>query len=154
VIDTHLPDGENVSVAGDDTQNKYPGKIRVVEVYDAENDQTLILMTNNFTWTADTISQLYKARWDVEVFFKFIKQLFRVKTFVGTSPNAVRIQLWCSLIAMLLLNYLKEKAEYKWNMSNLVTLLRVHLFSKLDLWGWINKPVLEKVNSPPENTLF
>lgn len=150
----HILSDQIIRLTGDETRNKYPGKIRVIEVYDAENDQTLILMTNNFTWTADTISQLYKARWDVEVFFKFIKQLFRVKTFVGTSPNAVRIQLWCSLIAMLLLKYLKEKAEYKWNLSNLVTLLRVHLFSKIDLWGWINKPVLEKVNSPPQNTLF
>ena len=150
----HILSDQIIRLTGDKTHKKHPRKIRVVEVYDPENDQTLILMTNNFNWTADTISQLYKARWDVEVFFKFIKQLFRVKTFVGTSPNAVRIQLWCSLIAMMLLRYLKKKAEYKWNLSNLVTLFRVHLFSKIDLWGWINKPVLEKANSPPENTLF
>jgi len=150
----HILSDQTIRLTGDDTRNKYPEKIRVIEVYDPKNDQTLILMTNNFTWTADTISQLYKARWDVEVFFKFIKQLFRVKTFVGTSPNAVRIQLWCSLIAMMLLRYLKQKAEYKWNLSNLVTLLRVHLFSKIDLWAWINKPVLEKANAPPEKTLF
>lgn len=150
----HILSDQIIRLTGDKTRNKYPGKIRVIEVYNPENDQILILMTNNFTWTADTISQLYKARWDVEVFFKFIKQLFRVKTFVGTSPNAVRIQLWCSLIAMMLLRYLKQKAEYKWNLSNLVTLLRVHLFSKIDLWGWINKPVLVKANSPPEITLF
>ncbi len=150
----HILSDQIIRLTGDETKNMYPGKIRVIEVYDPVNDQTLVLMTNNLTWTADTISQLYKARWDVEVFFRFIKQLFRVKTFVGTSPNAVRIQLWCSLIAMLLLKYLKNKAEYKWNLSNLVTLLRVHLFSKIDLWAWINKPILEKANSPPEITLF
>ncbi|MBY5959407.1 IS4 family transposase [Membranicola marinus] len=150
----HILSDQIIKLTGDETRNKYSGKIRVIEVYDPKNDQILILMTNNFNWTAGTVSQLYKARWDVEVFFKFIKQLFRVKTFVGTSPNAVRIQLWCSLIAMILFRYLKQKAEYKWNLSNLVTLLRVHLFSKIDLWTWINKPILEKVNSPPEITLF
>ena len=65
-------------------------------------------------WTADTIDELYKARWDIEVFFKHLKPLFRVKSFVGTSANAVRIQMWCAMIAMLLLRYLKSKTQYPW----------------------------------------
>jgi len=75
------------------SSKKYPGSLRIVRVYDDVNDKTLVLLTNNITWTADTISQLYKARWDVEVFFEYLKQLFKVKTFIGTTPNAVRIQL-------------------------------------------------------------
>jgi len=119
-----------------------------------ENDQELVLLTNNLSWTADTISQLYKARWDVEVFFKHIKQLFRVKTFVGTSENAVRIQMWCSMIAILMIaillfSYLKQKAKHKWNLSNLVTFLRINLFVKIDLWKWVNNPIIKKANSPP-----
>ena len=111
-------------------------------------------MTNNLSWTADTISQLYKARWNVEVFFKHLKQNFHVKTFVGTSENAVRIQMWCSLIAILVVKYLKHKAKYKWNLSNLVAFLRFNLFVKIDLWKWLDKPVIEKANSPPAEDLF
>jgi len=90
----------------------------------------------------------------VEVFFKHLKQLFRVKTFVGTSANAVRIQMWCSMIAILLIRYLKEKAKFKWHLSNLITFLRINLFVKIDLWKWIDKPVIERANAPPQNTLF
>ncbi len=145
---------QDIRLTGFYTSKKYPKSLRIVKVYDAENDQTLILLTNNLSWTADTVSQLYKARWDVEVFFKHLKQLFRVKTFVGTSANAVRIQMWCSMIAILLINYLKAKAEYKWHLSNLVTFLRINLFVKIDLWKWVNKPVIAKANAPPLNTLF
>ena len=110
----HILTDQDIKLTGFYTSQKYPDKLRIVKVYDQENDQELVLLTNNLSWTADTISQLYKARWDVEVFFKHIKQLFRVKTFVGTSENAVRIQMWCSMIAILLFSYLKQKAKHKW----------------------------------------
>jgi len=88
------------------------------------------------------------------VFFKHLKQLFRVKTFVGTSENAVRIQMWCSMIAILVFGYLKQKAKYKWNLSNLVTFLRINLFVKIELWKWLNNPKIKKANSPPQIKLF
>lgn len=150
----HILSDEDIRLTGFYTAKKYPKKMRIVKVYDDENDQTLVLLTNSLIWTADTISQLYKARWDVEVFFKHLKQLFRVKTFVGTSANAVRIQMWCSMIAMLLINYLKTKAKYKWHLSNLITFLRINLFVKIELWKWVHNPVIERANSPPQNTLF
>ena len=150
----HILSDDDIMLTGFYSSKKYPKKLRIVKVYDEENDQILILLTNNMSWTAGTISQLYKARWDVEVFFKHLKQLFRVKTFVGTTSNAVRIQMWCSMIAMLLFRYLKNKAEYSWHLSNLVTFLRINLFVKIDLWKWINKPVMEKANPPPLMTLF
>lgn len=152
--DDHILSDEDIALTGFYTSQKYPKKLRIVRVYDEINDKTLILLTNNMSWTADTISQLYKARWDVEVFFKQLKQLFKVKTFVGTSPNAVRIQMWTSLIAILLLNYLKRKAEYKWNLSNLVNFLRINLFVKIDLWRWINNPIIKLNKPPPQMTLF
>jgi hypothetical protein len=145
---------QHIRLTGFYTSKKYPGKLRIVKVYDSENDQTLVLLTNHLSWTANTISQLYKARWDVEVFFKHLKQLFRVKTFVGTSPNAVRIQMWCSMIAILLINYLKAKAKYKWHLSNLITFLRINLFVKINLWKWVDRPVIEMANPPPQITLF
>ena len=150
----HVLNDEDIILTGFYTSKKYPKRLRAVKVYDQINDQTLVLLTNNLSWTADTISQLYKARWDVEVFFKHLKQLFRVKTFVGTSENAVRIQMWCSMIAILLFKYLKAKAKYKWNLSNLVTFLRINLFVKIDLWKWVDNPIIHKANPPPKLMLF
>ena len=150
----HVLSDQDIRLTGFYSSQKYPDKLRIVKVYDKENDQNLVLLTNNLSWTADTISQLYKARWDVEVFFKHLKQLFRVKTFVGTSQNAVRIQMWCSMIAILLFKYLKQKAKHRWNLSNLVTFLRINLFVKIELWKWINNPIINTANPPPQNTLF
>lgn len=150
----HILSDEDVVLTGFYTNKAYPKTLRVVKVYDQVNDKTLYLLTNQRSWTADTISQLYKARWDVEVFFKHLKQLFRVKTFVGTSPNAVRIQMWCSMIAIMLVKYLKQKAKYPWHLSNLITFLRINLFVKINLWKWVDNPVIEKNNSPPQYLLF
>lgn len=150
----HILSDQDIRLTGLYTAKKYPKSLRIVRVYDERNKKTLVLLTNNMSWTADTISQLYKARWDVEVFFKYLKQLFRIKTFVGTSANAVRIQMWCSMIAMLLFRYLKSKAKYPWHLSNLVTFLRINLFVKINMWIWLDKPILENINSPPQNTLF
>lgn len=152
--DEHILTDEEIALTGFYTSQKYPQSLRIVRVYDEINDKILILLTNNMSWTADTISQLYKARWDVEVFFKHLKQLFKVKTFVGTSPNAVRIQMWTSLIAILLLKYLKSKAKYKWYLSNLVNFLRINLFAKINLWVWLNNPWIKPTKPPPLMTLF
>lgn len=150
----HIISDQDIRFAGIAASKKYPKRLRIVRVYDKINDQTLILLTNQLSWTAETVSQLYKARWDVEVFFKHLKQLFKVRTFVGTSENAVRIQMWCSMIAILLLKYLKSKAQHKWHLSNLITFLRINLFVKIDLWKWVNKPLIERANPPPKLTLF
>jgi transposase len=150
----HILSDEDIELTGFYSSKKYPKRLRIVRVYDDVNNKILTLLTNQLSWTADTISQLYKARWDVEVFFKHLKQLFRIKTFVGTSANAVRIQMWCSMIAMLLMSYLKAKAKYKWHLSNMITFLRINLFVKIDLWKWVNKPIAENINSPPEINLF
>ncbi len=150
----HILSDEDVHLMGHSTAKKYPKRLRIVKVYDKLNDKELVLLTNHLSWTADTISQLYKARWDVEVFFKHLKQLFRVRTFVGTSADAVRIQMWCSMMAIFLVHYLKAKAKFKWHLSNLITFLRINLFVKIDLWNWINEPIIVKPNPPPLNTLF
>ncbi len=83
---------------------------------------------------------LYKQRWQVELFFKALKQNLRVKTFVGTSANALQIQIWTALIAMLLIKYLQLQATFGWSLSNLVALLRQQLFVYRDLWIWFNDP--------------
>ena len=150
----HILSDEDIRLTGFYSSQRYPKKLRIVKVYDEKNDKILTILTNQLIWTADIISQLYKARWDVEVFFKHLKQQFKVKSFVGTSANAVRIQMWCSMIAILLANYLKNKATYKWHLSNLVCFLRMNLFVKIDLWKWLDNPITVKTKPPPENLLF
>ncbi len=147
----HILSDNDIRLAGYMTAQKYPEHLRVVEVYDESSDQYLLLLTNNFSWTADTISQLYKARWDIEVFFRQIKQVLRIKTFIGTSPNAVLIQVWSAMITILLLKYLQNRARHKWHLSNLAAMLRTHLFSKIELWHWLNYPFIK--SKPPPNEM-
>lgn len=117
-----------------------PHWLRRIEVFDKENEEVIVVLTNHLTFGATTISSIYKDRWQIEIFFKVLKQNLRIKTFVGTSANALKIQIWTALIAILLLKYLKVRSRYKWSLSNLVALLRLNLFTYRDLWEWIDRP--------------
>lgn len=130
---------ETVRFAGKQTRHKYPGPLRRI-VVDLGDGETLVLLTNNFHLGASTIATIYKDRWQIELFFKALKQNLRIKTFVGTSANALKIQIWTALIAILLLKYLQMKARFGWSLSNLVALLRMNLFVYRDLWDWLNNP--------------
>jgi IS4 transposase len=123
--------------------------LRMVHYWDEKNQNLLVFLTNNRSWTATTVSQIYKERWQIESFFKLIKQNLRIKSFVGTSENAVQIQIWTAMITILLLAYLKTKAKYQWHMSNLITFIRLNLFVKIDLWKWIDEPFIrpKEINS-------
>jgi transposase len=114
--------------------------LRLVTVWDEEKEQELTFLTNHLKFGATTIARIYKERWQIELFFKSLKQLLRVKTFVGTSANALKTQLWTALIAMLLLKYLHLKSTFNWSFSNLVELLRQQLFVYRDLFPWLNDP--------------
>lgn len=87
-----------------------------------------------------TIAAIYKDRWQIEVFFKTIKQSLKIKTFVGTSANALMIQIWTALIALLLLKYMTFCSRFGWSLSNLIAMLRYNLFTYRNLWEWINNP--------------
>ena len=152
----HILVDEYIELSEEKTRQKYPKKLRRVVVYNAKNDETIVLITNNFTWTAETISELYKSRWQIEIFFKEIKQLLRIKSFVGTSPNAVLIQVWTAMITILILKYMKHVAKYNWCLSNLVAFLRLNLFVKIDLLLWLDKPFedIEVVVYDPPPRLF
>ena len=114
--------------------------LRRVVVWDEVNEREIVLLTNNFKLAASTIAALYKERWQIELFFKALKQNLKIKTFIGTSANAVRIQIWTALIAILLLKYLQLRSHLKWSLSNLVALLRLNLFVHRDLWKWVDEP--------------
>ena len=123
---------------------------RRIEYFDAEQQRTLVFLTNQLELAAATIAAIYQERWQVELFFKALKQNLRVKTFVGTSANALKIQIWTALIAILLLRYLKLQARWGWSLSNLVALLRQQLFVHRELFAWLVEPFHPPPGSEPE----
>lgn len=120
-------------------QRDLPSMRRIV-VWDESQQREIVLLTNNLCLAASTIGAIYKERWQIEIFFKTLKQHLRVKTFVGTTANAVKVQIWTALIAVLLLKYLRARATFPWSIANLVALLRHNLFSYRDLQTWLNAP--------------
>ena len=122
-----------------------PVLFRRVEILDEQTQKTIVFLSNLLDFGATTIAAIYKDRWQVELFFKALKQTLKIKTFVGTSANAVRTQVWTALIAMLILKYLQLKSTFNWSLSNLAALLRQQLFFYRDLYEWLNDPF----QSPP-----
>ena len=120
--------------------------LRRIVVWLEDKQQELVLLTNNFELAASTVAAIYKERWQIELFFKLLKQQLKLKTFVGTNANAVRVQIWTALIAVLVVRYLQFRSQFHWAVSNLVALLRWNLFSYRDLWEWLNRPF----DTPPE----
>jgi hypothetical protein len=116
-------------------------ELRLVTFHDAEQDRSFEFLTNNFKLASSTIAAIYKDRWAVELFFKALKQNLKIKTFVGTTSNAVKTQVWTALITMLMLRFMQLKSQWGWSLSNLVALLRMNLFTHRDLWAWLNNPL-------------
>ncbi len=136
----HILKDEIIRLTGTQVKKKYPKHLRRVAVWDEKNEQTIEIITNQMSWTANTISELYKSRWQIEIFFREIKQLLHIKSFIGTSENAVMIQIWTALITILILKMLKQIAKYGWQLSNLVAFIRLNLFVKIDLQKWLDQP--------------
>jgi hypothetical protein len=141
----HILKDEIIELTGNQSKKKYPKRLRRVAIWDDINQQVIEVITNQMTWTANTISELYKSRWQIEIFFREIKQLLNIKSFIGTSENAVMIQIWTALITILILKALKAIAKYGWQLSNLVAFIRLNLFVKIDLQKWLDEPF----ESPP-----
>ena len=153
VVQTHKPPrnlnilaDETIRLTGTGAQDKCPHLLRRIEVVREDTGGILVFLTNHFTLSASTIAAIYKDRWQIELFFKALKQNLKIKTFVGTSSNAVRTQIWIALIAMLLLRYLQQSSKFGWSLSNLVALLRMNLFTHRDLMTWLNLPY----TTPPD----
>jgi hypothetical protein len=148
----HILKDEIIKLTGLQSKKKYSKKLRRVAIWDDENQQVIEVITNQMSWTANTISELYKARWQVEIFFREIKQLLHIKSFIGTSENAVMIQIWTALITILVLKALKAIAKHKWYLSNLVAFIRLNLFVKVDLIKWLDQP-FENKHPPPQKEI-
>ena len=148
----HILKDEIIELQNKSSKEKYPKSLRRVAVWDDVNMQVIELITNQMTWSCNTIGELYKSRWQVEIFFRDIKQLLHIKSFIGTSQNAVMIQIWTALITILMLKALKAMAKFNWHLSNLVAFIRLNLFVKINLQDWLDKP-FEEHNDPPQEFL-
>lgn len=153
----------NDNVIGDETiefnqersRKRCPYQLRLVRYHDPVKGEDMTFLTNNFKLVASTIAAIYKERWQIELFFKAMKQYLKVKTFLGTSENAVKSQLWTALIAMLLMKLLQMKSRLGWSLSNLFALFRINCLVYTDLWEWIDNPFSpSKAKSQDDGWLF
>ena len=129
------------------------GALRRITVWDEEQQREIVLLTNEPRLMAGTLAKVYRFRWQIELFFKALKQNLKIKTFVGTSENAVKTQVWTALIAMLLLKFLQLKSSWKWSMSNLAAMLRFNLLTYRDLWAWLDDPFGVPIQEPAAEQL-
>ena len=147
-VKEELPAPQNSNVVSDQficfprlaREGEAPVLFRRVEIWNPDKQESIVFLSNLLAFGATTIAAIYKDRWQVELFFKALKQTLKIKTFVGTSANAVRTQVWTALIAMLVLKYLQLKSKFAWSLSNLAALLRQQLFFYRDLWTWLDDP--------------
>jgi len=135
-----------IRLTGTGAQEKCPYRLRRIEAVREDTGDILVFLTNHHGLGASTIAAVYKDRWQIELFFKALKQNLKIKTFIGTSANAVKTQIWTALIAMLLLRYLQLTSRFGWSLANLVALLRMNLFTHRDLLAWLDEPF----GTPPE----
>jgi len=122
------------------SKQDYPNRLRRIVSKDPETGKKITILTNQLSWSARTIAAVYKERWQIELFFKTLKQQLKIKSFVGTSKNALLSQLWTALIAYLILSYLKFKSKFGWSLYTLSSILPTNLFSRRNLWDWLNAP--------------
>ena len=147
VEECEIPQNRNIRadqfirLTGAKAQADYPDLLRRIVAWDPENQREIVLLTNLMEFGSTTIAAIYKERWQIELFFKALKQNLIVKTFVGTSENALRIQIWTALIALLLLKWLHHLSKANWSLSNLASMLRLNLFTYRELTQWLDNPM-------------
>ena len=154
---SHLPNitsDQVIELRGFYSRKKYPHRLRRVRAVDPETGKAIELLTNNMVWSAATIALIYKDRWQIELFFKAIKQLLQIKSFVGTSVNALLSQLWIALCSYLLLAFLKFKSGFSGSLYMLCAILPINLFSRRNMWDWLKDPYRDKPTVPvPSNQM-
>lgn len=124
---------QTIMLTGFYTSKKYPEKLRRIKYYDKERDKTLVFITNNFIYNAEIIAQLYKERWKIELFFKWIKQHLRIKRFFGTTLNAVYTQIWIAVSVYLLVAIMKKKLKLEQELYTILQILSISVFEKVSV---------------------
>ena len=124
---------QTISLTGLNTKNKYPKPLRRVKYHDNETDKTLNLLNNNEVISPQTVADLYRYRWKVELFFKWIKQHLRIRSFLGTSENAVKSQIWIAITVYVLIAIIKKQLKIKAELYTILQVLSLTLFEKIPL---------------------
>ena len=133
-----------VVLSGFYARKSYPEKLRRVKYYDQENEQKLDFLTNNFALPPLTIANLYKCRWQVELFFKWIKQHLRIKAFYGTSENAVKTQIWIAVSVYVLVAIIKKRLKIDQSLYTILQILSVSIFEKMPMYQALTNTTYEK----------
>ena len=145
--DTILLD-QTIQLTSTTAKHTCPYRLRRLVARDPKTGKTVVRLTHHEQLAAHTIGQIYRERWQIELFFKALTQNLKVKTFLGTTENALAVQLWTALIAMLLVKYLQWRSRRNWSLSNLVALLRWSFFQYKDLWRWLEDPLEAPMGLP------
>jgi hypothetical protein len=148
---TGLRFDQTVRTTGVDTQFDYPQALRRIGYRDPKTGKALVFLTNNFTVDALTIARLYQARWQIELFFKWLKQHLRLKAFYGTSPNAVRSQIWTAIAVYLLVAILKKRLQLQASLYTILQILSLTLFEKMPLSQALSQSTPSSVLALPQN---
>jgi hypothetical protein len=130
---------QTIMLTGFYQSKDYPEKLRRVKYYDAETDLTFVFLTNNFNLPALTVAQLYRSRWQVELFFKWIKQHLRIKSFYGTSENAVKTQIWIAISVYVIVAILKKQLRLPYSLYTILQILSVSVFERIPLYQLFTK---------------
>jgi hypothetical protein len=144
---------QTIMLTGIKAHKDYPDNLRRVKYYDTETDKSLVFLTNNFTLPALTIAKLYKCRWQVELFFKWIKQNLRVKSFYGTSDNAVKTQIWIAIVVYVLAAIIKKQLNIKISLYTMLQVLSVSIFEKISLLQLLTECDYESETDATSNQL-
>lgn len=129
-----------IELTNRETSKKYPDRIRKIRAIDPKTKKEIEIITNNFKMAASTIAAIYRDRWQIEIFFKTIKQQLKIKSFIGTTLNGLLSQIWTALTVYLLLSYIKYKSKFRWSIYTLSCIMPMNLFSRRNLWDWLNDP--------------
>lgn len=131
--DSGLLCDQTIVLTGPNSKLYYPGKLRRIKVRDLETGKTIVLLSNNFNLPSETIAQLYRCRWQIELFFKWIKQNLRIKAFYGTSENAVKTQIWTAVTVYLLVAIMKKRLQIEASLYTILQVLSVASFERIPL---------------------
>src|SRR3989339_32473 len=142
-----------IKLSGYHPAKHYPDKLRRIKYFDKEKNKLLVFLTNNFEFSASTIADLYKNRWKIELFFKWIKQHLKIKTFYGNSLNAVITQIWIAICSYLLVAIIKKELKIGLNLYTILQILSVSLFEKVPIYQLLSDFKFSKNNLCFDNSL-
>ncbi len=130
---TGLRCDQTITLTGINSSKEYPDKLRRIKYFDSDNNLYLTFLTNNFMLPAQTVAKLYKCRWQIEIFFKWIKQHLRIKSFYGTSENALKTQIWIAVSVYVLISIIKKRLDLQLNFYTILQIFSVTAFEQLPI---------------------